>query len=138
MIQCRFRTAEESCSIVDRVVGRLVIVTEDACEFCIKTFPVEAMRRKSRPVSSHILKGLVEDGKPIRRKVKQPTAQLPPAHTVERPPAPVVADPEARLSICTDCDFWIGERCKACTSCRNRPRPLAADGADCPKGFWRR
>jgi len=53
--------------------------------------------------------------------------------------APVVADPEARLEICeTECDQWIGERCAVPCGCRNRPRPLAESGRDCPRGLWRR
>lgn len=144
MIDCKFRTALGSCSHVDESAGRVVkhvelgdlsiILTEDVCEACIASQPDEQWRGYSRAVKSW--KHLASlDKKPCVRTAPAKTPCGPAEPKVD---APIISDPQARLEICEDCPKWINDRCKMPCGCRQRPRPMAADGPDCPAGKWRR
>lgn len=143
MIDCPFRTMT-GCKIIDAGVGLPIIVDESACEFCIKENPQPETRHASYPVRNITVSERTRRGievRPTPQHSKYKVAQ--PASVVnrEKPPArdiPIVAEPAARLEICEDCSSWVDERCKACTSCSKRPRPLAETGSDCPLGLWRR
>lgn len=158
MIECRFRT-EAGCSHVDKGVGLPIVVDESGCRFCVKEKPSEETRSTSYAVLNLIWGERHSRGLPVgpcpvytppptmivarREHPSRPNIaddMLAVARTVpRRTPAPVVADANDRLEICTDCDSWIDGRCKAaCGTCKNRPRPLADKGRDCPVGKWRR
>jgi hypothetical protein len=163
-MDCPFRTPQGSCQHVDRGVGtgELIVLHEDVCQYCIKNFEDPETRATAATVTHSIYAERIKRKLPAKLPpplVRKPTTalqrrehkkrpgiadeMLAVARAVPRrfPDAPIVADPKARLEICeTDCDYWVGERCKApgCQTCKGRPRPEADKGRDCPIGKWKR
>ena len=148
VINCPFRTAQGSCQHVDKIARFSIEVGTDACQVCCATYPDESERVHSASIRSSPIGSFIYHARQARAKAFPELAKKAkaiaatrvkrPIQGCEREPAPVVADPDDRMEICLDCDSWIGERCTEPCKCKNRPRPMAMDGADCPLGRWRR
>lgn len=154
-MNCPFYTPQGSCEHVDRGVGELVVIDPLACEYCVKTIHKPEHRKEGKVVLHWIFGQRKKRGLPavrppriiptpvaLRNYARRPTIadeMIAVAKTVPRSnPAPIVADPEDRLSICEDCDQWRRGKCTASCSCKKRPRPTALEGPDCPRHLWRR
>ena len=124
-VACEFSNADQTCGLVQIRTTVSLPIPGEACAYCLLHNPDPKTRRRSKVVESFIKQGRHQEKKQQRQAM---------------PPAPVVSDPQARLEICTDCDAWsmTQERCKAKCGCKKRPRPLAAEGTDCPRSLWRR
>jgi hypothetical protein len=160
MTKCPFLSADRACEHVSAAVGLPIVITPSACDYCIKNYPDPATRANSYPVQCWTFAERQKRGLSVgdipTLQVKPTTAtqrrehktrpnnadeMMAAARTVPKiAPAPIVADPQARLEICTDCDYWstTQQRCKVVCGCTNRPRPLADSGRDCPLHLWKR
>lgn len=131
MVDCPFLTASGTCRHVDDAVGEPIVIHPSACAYCVEKTPSVAQRYNSYPVRCWIRKERLARGMDGDYMPGKPE----PAKVV----APIVADPQARLEICEECDrFDSMGRCRAPCSCKSRPRPLAPDGPSCPRRLWRR
>jgi hypothetical protein len=160
MIDCIHLGADGACRHISEAVGLPIVVAPSACQFCIKTKPDPETRHESYPVlnlawQERNARGM-EVG-PIPTFTPPPTTatarreyktrqgiadqMLAVARTVpKRALAPIISNPEDRLDVCEECPAgkWKRGKCTAGCNCRNRPRPLANVGPDCPLRFWRR
>jgi hypothetical protein len=142
-VDCPFYTPQGSCEHIDKACGDLVILAPSVCRYCVQTKPDPETRKDSYPVLNRSWGERRKRGLPvgpIPKNDREPvvrTRKREPV-VVDLPPAPIVATAEERMEICLDCDRWVNDRCKACTSCKNRPRPLAESGSNCPLRRWAR
>jgi hypothetical protein len=154
---CPFLSAEGACGPISAGVGLPIIIEPSACQYCAETTPKPEGRHQSPVVLQWIYGQRRSRGMPADKPKRKPTTEtakrehkqrsniadqlLAVARTVpKRAPAPVVESGEDRLEICETCPAgkWQRGKCVAGCACRNRPRPLAEDGKDCPLRFWRR
>jgi hypothetical protein len=146
--KCPFYTDAGTCQHIDDGVGLPIIVDVRVCEQCNRT-------KDSKVVQHWIYGQRIKHGLKADKPRRKPTNAianreyeqrkniadelLKIARTVPRKvDAPIIASAEDRLAICEGCDYWRGERCRAACGCKDRPRPMAETGRDCPNFLWRR